>query len=217
MPTAHCVSTIDGIILEADEAFLDLVGRSEEEVIGMSYIDITHPDDIDRSSAMIASLKKRAAPFRLQKRYLRPDGTVIVTNLYVTRFENPERLVSTLFWNQLGRELPPARLWEMALRVKRLREVRRQEFGVDAAISPLGDILNCVYLAEAEGRIVRISDIAAYSQLSTSIIVRWIAHLMQQGIFQSDTSTSQVIQFTHLGLSKMERMLASSFEVPTSD
>ncbi|WP_230482033.1 PAS domain-containing protein [Sphingomonas sp. Leaf21] len=217
MPTAHCVSTLDGFILEADSAFLELIGRQHHEIAGLSYKEITHPDDLDRSGAMLASLIKRAAPVRLQKRYIRPDGSAVTANLYVTRFADPDRLVSTLFWNEVGRDLPPARLWEMALRVRRLRQVRREEFGVHEAISPLGDILNSVYLAEAEGRVVGLAEIARESELSPAIVSRWLKHLGDQGIFETGPNRDANVQFTHLGMSKMERMLASAFDVPESD
>jgi len=217
MPTAHCVSTIDGFILEADAGFLALLHRGEDEVIGMSYRDITHPDDLGRSEAMLASLIKRAAPVRLQKRYARPDGTMVTANVYVTRFDNPDRLVSTLFWNEEGREMPPARLWEMALRARRLRQVRQEEFGGDVAMSPLGDILNCVYLAEAEGRVVGIEEISAETRLSLGVSVRWINYLIGQGTMETCSSIDQNVQLTQLGLRKMERVLASGYEVPASD
>lgn len=217
MPTAHCVSTTDGFILEADAGFLELLRRDENEVIGMSYKDITYPDDLGRSEAMLASLIKRAAPVRLQKRYARPDGTTVTANVYVTRFDNPDRLVSTLFWNEEGRELPPARLWEMALRARRLRQVRQQEFGSDVAMSPLGDILNCVYLAEAEGRVVEILDISIETGLSLQIVKRWIRYLISQGVMETCSSIDENVQFTQLGLQKMERVLASGYEIPASD
>ncbi len=217
MPTAHCVSTTDGFILEADAGFLELLRRGEDEVIGMSYKDITYPDDLGRSEAMLASLIKRAAPVRLQKRYARPDGTTVTANVYVTRFDNPDRLVSTLFWNEEGRELPPARLWEMALRARRLRQVRQQEFGSDVAMSPLGDILNCVYLAEAEGRVVEILDISIETGLSLQVVKRWIRYLISQGVMETCSSIDENVQFTQLGLQKMERVLASGYEIPASD
>lgn len=217
MPTAHCVSTTDGFILEADAGFLELLRRGEDEVIGMSYKDITYPDDLGRSEAMLASLIKRAAPVRLQKRYARPDGTTVTANVYVTRFDNPDRLVSTLFWNEEGRELPPARLWEMALRARRLRQVRQQEFGSDVAMSPLGDILNCVYLAEAEGRVVEILNISIETGLSQQVVKRWIRYLISQGVIETCSPIGENVQFTQLGLQKMERVLASGYEIPASD
>ncbi|WP_153003116.1 PAS domain-containing protein [Sphingomonas sanguinis] len=217
MPTAHCVSTTDGFILEADAGFLELLRRGEDEVIGMSYKDITCPEDLGRSEAMLASLIKRAAPVRLQKRYARPDGTTVTANVYVTRFDNPDRLVSTLFWNEEGRELPPARLWEMALRARRLRQVRQQEFGNDVAMSPLGDILNCIYLAEAEGRVVGLGEISSETKLSPAVSARWINYLISQGAIETCSSINENVQFTQLGLKKMERVLSSGYEVPSSD
>jgi PAS domain S-box-containing protein len=59
MPTAHTVATIDGIMVAVDCGFLDLVGMSEKEVIGASYRSFTHPDDLERSATMLASLVDR--------------------------------------------------------------------------------------------------------------------------------------------------------------
>ena len=91
MSAAHCVSSLDGIILHADQGFLDLLKRSENDVIGISYRQITDPRDLQRSADMLAVLKEGAAPVRLQKRYLRPDGTSIAANLLITRFSGPDQ------------------------------------------------------------------------------------------------------------------------------
>jgi PAS domain-containing protein len=83
MPAAHCVSTVEGIILQADQGFFDLLQREEYEVIGISYRQITDPRDLRRSAEMLALLEDGAAPVRLQKRYLRPDGSSIAANLLI--------------------------------------------------------------------------------------------------------------------------------------
>lgn len=216
MPSAHCVSTSDGIILAADRGFLDLVGRAEADVLGMSYREMTHPDDLDRSRDMLLSLVERAAPIRLQKRYIRPDGTTVVANIYVTRFSNPDRLVSTLFWNETGRDLPPARLWEMALRLQRLRQVRHEQLGGDLATDPAGYLLNAIYLAEAEGRVVGLSEIAEETGLSQSLAARWVKLMTAQGLLETCTTPERNVQFTHHGMARMERILASAYDVPVS-
>ena len=216
MPTAHCVATIDGIILTADRGFLDLVGLSEAEVIGASYRTITHPDDLDRSATMLASLVDRAPPFRLQKRYIRPDGTIIAANLYVTRFTDADRLVSTIFWNDDGRTPPPARLWEMALRIRRLHEVRKAALGDDLSTDPVWSVLNCVYLAEAEGRVVGLSDIATETGLLPAIVERWVKVLSDRGIVEPCALARRNVQLTQAGMSKMEAILSSAYEMPVS-
>lgn len=216
MPTAHCVSTIDGFVIAADQGFLDLVGRSEEQVVGASYRIFTHPDDLDRSAVMLSGLVDRAPPFRLQKRYIRPDGTVITANLYVTRFADPDRLVSTLFWSDDGRTPPPARLWEMALRIQRLHKVRKAALGDDLSMDPVWSVLNCIYLAEAEGRIVGLSDIAAGTGLAQGIVDRWVAVLSDRGIVEPCALARRNVQLTHAGMSKMEAILSSAYEMPIS-
>ena len=115
MPSAHCVSTVEGVILAGDRGFCDLLQREEADFVGRSYKLFTDPRDMDRSNRMLSVLEDGAAPVRLQKRYIRPDGSSVAANLFVTRFSNPDRLVSTLFWRDQGRQLPPARLWEAAL------------------------------------------------------------------------------------------------------
>lgn len=216
MPTAHCVSTVAGIILTVDQGFLDLVGMSEEEVVGASYRDITHPDDLGRSATMLASLVDRAPPFRLQKRYIRPDGTIVVANLYVTRFSEPDRLVSTVFWNDHGRALPPARLWEMALRIRRLHAVRKVALGADLATDPVWSMLNCIYLAEAEGRVIDLADITTETGMAAGIVARWIQVLEVRGLIELGALAKRNVQLTHLGMAKMEAILSAPFELPIS-
>lgn len=67
-----------GHIIEANSAFLDILGRSFEELSRETVESITHPDDRLANSAGIAALYSGEAPdFQIEKRYLRPDGTVV--------------------------------------------------------------------------------------------------------------------------------------------
>lgn len=212
MPAGHCVSSVAGVILNADQGFLDLLQRPLDEVIGVSYRQITDIRDLDRSADMLATLKDGAAPVRLQKRYLRPDGSSIAANLLVTRFDNPERLVSTLFWHEQGRPLPPARLWEAALRIRHIHDARVTLFGSDLSSDPIGSLLIGIYLAEAEGRIVRLRDISVYASITTSVGERWLRVLQQRGVVE-DHDVNAEIRLTQAGLDKVETMLSKVYEV----
>ncbi len=214
MPAAHCVSSLEGVILQADQGFLDLVRRREDEVIGMSYRQITDPRDLKRSADMLAVLKDGAAPIRLQKRYLRPDGTSIAANLLVTRFSDPGRLVSTLFWRDSGRDPPPARLWEAALRIRHVHDARVALFGADLSTDPIGSLLIGVYLAEAEGRAIGLGEIATYAGIATSTAVRWVAVLQQRGIVEVEAEAKIDLRLTQSGLDRVEAMLATVYEAP---
>ena len=214
MPAAHCVSTLDGVILQADQGFLDLLQRRESDLIGISYRQITDPRDLQRSGNMLAVLEAAAAPVRLQKRYLRPDGTSIAANLLVTRFSDPDRLISTLFWHEGGRDLPPARLWEAALRIRHVHDARVKLFGADLSTDPIGSLLIGIYLAEAEGRAVGLNQIATYADVAISTATRWVAVLRQRNIIDAQADATFNLQLTRVGLDRVEAMLTTVYEAP---
>lgn len=214
MPAAHCVSTLDGVILQADQGFLDLLQRRESDLIGISYRQITDPRDLQRSGNMLAVVEAAAAPVRLQKRYLRPDGTSIAANLLVTRFSDPDRLISTLFWHEGGRDLPPARLWEAALRIRHVHDARVKLFGADLSTDPIGSLLIGIYLAEAEGRAVGLNQIATYADVAISTATRWVAVLRQRNIIDAQADATFNLQLTRAGLDRVEAMLTTVYEAP---
>lgn len=214
MPAAHCVSTLDGVILQADQGFLDLLQRRESDLIGISDRQITDPRDLQRSGNMLAVLEAAAAPVRLQKRYLRPDGTSIAANLLVTRFSDPDRLISTLFWHEGGRDLPPARLWEAALRIRHVHDARVKLFGADLSTDPIGSLLIGIYLAEAEGRAVGLNQIATYADVAISTATRWVAVLRQRNIIDAQADATFNLQLTRAGLDRVEAMLTTVYEAP---
>jgi PAS domain S-box-containing protein len=72
----------DGRITEANRRFADIVGRSPQELAGIDPVRITHPDDAGESLVQVARLNKgEISSYRLNKRYLRPDGTVVWASL----------------------------------------------------------------------------------------------------------------------------------------
>ncbi len=215
MPAGHCVSSVEGVILHADQGFLDLLQRRADEVIGVSYRQVTDARDLDRSADMLAVLEDGAAPVRLQKRYLRPDGSSVVANLLVTRFANPDRLISTLFWQENGRPLPPARLWEAALRMRQVHATRAMLFGADLSTDPIGSLLISIYLAEAEGRNIGLADAAAHANIPTSVTERWIRVMQQRGVIEYQKTTID-IRLTSAGMNNIESMLSSFYEPPNA-
>jgi PAS domain S-box-containing protein/diguanylate cyclase (GGDEF)-like protein len=81
-PIGMALSSIDtrtpGRFLQVNRAMCDLTGRCKEDLVGKSFRDITHPDDLDASAAALARLATGELPeYRLQKRYVRADGRVL--------------------------------------------------------------------------------------------------------------------------------------------
>ena len=213
MPVAHCVSSTIGIILDVDEAFSELVQRKRDELVGLSYKEITAVEDLQKSSEMLRQLVDKAAPTHLRKRYVRPDGGIVEADLLVSKFNNEGRLISTLSWTERKhRAASPSRLWKAALQVKHLYDLRIEELGRDLFSDHVGLILVHAYLAEAEGRIARVSDIANGINLSRDIVARWIRLLGQRGLLIVMDEAAESIQLTHDGALKLERLFSATLQ-----
>ncbi len=64
-------------IVVANERFAEITGRSVDELIGFDWVDLTHPDDVEADLAHAASDDGSSPPYRLPKRYVRPDGSTV--------------------------------------------------------------------------------------------------------------------------------------------
>lgn len=84
-PLGVVVARTDGRIEQANPAFTRMTGYSEIELIGLGWGPITHPDDLRRNEERAAAVQRGDCDhYRLQKRYLRKDGTQFQANLTVT-------------------------------------------------------------------------------------------------------------------------------------
>ena len=71
------VDSRTGRYLQVNPKFCEITGRSEEELLHCDVACITHPDDMAESREYLQQLAEgRLANHELEKRYLRPDGSV---------------------------------------------------------------------------------------------------------------------------------------------
>ena len=76
---------LDGLVQRANRAMAELLGRTQEELVGIQILDLTHPDDRDVSAERREQLARNEfSSYRLEKRYLRPDGSVVWASLSVS-------------------------------------------------------------------------------------------------------------------------------------
>ncbi len=67
-----------GWITEVNQRFCEIVGRAPEQLVGVDPIAITHPDDAAENRQLLQRLTAGdASGYRINKRYLRPDGAVV--------------------------------------------------------------------------------------------------------------------------------------------
>jgi diguanylate cyclase (GGDEF)-like protein/PAS domain S-box-containing protein len=76
---------VSGHILRANRAMGALLGRTQDELVGVLIADLTHPDDRDTSDDNRERLNRsEIESYRLEKRYLRPDGSTVWAALSVS-------------------------------------------------------------------------------------------------------------------------------------
>jgi diguanylate cyclase (GGDEF)-like protein/PAS domain S-box-containing protein len=77
-PIGQALVSPEGHWLWVNQAVADLLGREPAEVLTLSFVDVTHPDDRSADAARVAQmLAGECDRDEWVKRYLRPDGTVV--------------------------------------------------------------------------------------------------------------------------------------------
>ena len=72
----------EGRVVEINDAFCRMVGRSREEIVGRTSHDYTHPEDREPTARTVANVFRGGdARSVVEKRYLRKDGTVVWARL----------------------------------------------------------------------------------------------------------------------------------------
>jgi diguanylate cyclase (GGDEF)-like protein/PAS domain S-box-containing protein len=77
-PLGMALVGVDRRCLEVNEAFASMVGRTREQMVGASMIELTHPDDRQLSGDLVdAGLADLRGRWSLEQRYLHADGTAV--------------------------------------------------------------------------------------------------------------------------------------------
>jgi PAS domain S-box-containing protein len=75
---AMALTALDTTLLKVNSSFCRMIGFSELELVGRSFLEITHPDD--RAPNLVGSRRLASgeiSSFRMEKRYFRKDGVVV--------------------------------------------------------------------------------------------------------------------------------------------
>jgi diguanylate cyclase (GGDEF)-like protein/PAS domain S-box-containing protein len=81
-PLGMVVGDSSGVILAVNPAFCAIVERTEDELLGQDFRTITHPEDIAADEDAHSEVRSGArAQYTREKRYVRPDGSVVWVRL----------------------------------------------------------------------------------------------------------------------------------------
>ncbi|WP_168204080.1 sensor histidine kinase [Aliikangiella coralliicola] len=85
MPYGVTINNLNGDYLQANQQFCEICEYSEEELLKMSFQDITHPDDVTSNVTLDKKLRSGEIPFyQLSKRYRTKSGKTKHVLLQVT-------------------------------------------------------------------------------------------------------------------------------------
>jgi len=77
-------TTLEGLLRSVNQRFCEMVGRSREEIVGLRAHDLTHPDDLEATTALFDRLGRGERDILIEKRYMRPDGSYVWVNSTVS-------------------------------------------------------------------------------------------------------------------------------------
>lgn len=216
MIIGHSISDAAGVIQSIDETVATVLQRTRKELIGLSYLAITHPDDAARSLSHIAALRPNGNSERITKRYIGGQGAIITLEVQVSRLGNSETgyLVGTLSTVPIMSDLidmddMPHRMWQRAKDLLRVMRARDDVLGTDLFADHAWATLLIVYVAEAESRIASVEMVADTLRLSRSTLSRWIRVLQCKSLVEPLDPDRDALQLTQSGIASIERLLAN--------
>ncbi len=79
------IGPLSGTYARVNQKFCDIVGYSSEELLKMSFRDITHPDDLNIDNLQTQRLINRQdTTFSTEKRYIRKDKSIVWVHITVS-------------------------------------------------------------------------------------------------------------------------------------
>jgi PAS domain S-box-containing protein len=83
-------SDLSGRLTIVNQRYCDIMGYSESELLGMRMQNITHPDDVPLNVGLFERLVAEGAPFEIEKRSVRKDGSIIWVSNVVSAIRDRE-------------------------------------------------------------------------------------------------------------------------------
>ncbi|HMK35758.1 MAG TPA: PAS domain S-box protein, partial [Desulfomonilaceae bacterium] len=132
---------VRGRFLEVNDMLANFLGYSEEELRNLTILDVTHPEDMERSAARYdALLRGEIEGYRLEKRYVQKNGTVVWADTSVSAIRD-----------QAGRHLSTVGVIADITRRRRSEQIRRR---LATAVEQASETIE---ITDTEGNIVYVN------------------------------------------------------------
>jgi len=137
---------LDGVFLRVNRSFAAMVGREQAALVGVPVRDITHADDVAEDRAGLERLAAgEEESHHREKRYVRPDGSVVWVRLAVTLVRGDEDEPSHLLAQTI--DITERKIFEEALATS------EERFRSLSASAPNG-----IYAIDISGRLLYSND-----------------------------------------------------------
>jgi PAS domain S-box-containing protein len=89
VPIGIAVVDLEGNLLQVNKAFCEMLGYSEQELIGLTLAAITHPDDVGADMLLAGkALSGEMSSYKVEKRYLKKNQETLWADLTATILRN---------------------------------------------------------------------------------------------------------------------------------
>jgi len=83
------IDSYTGDILQVNEKFASITGRTKAELKTIDWMTITHPDDVEADLENMRKLNRKEIPgFTMQKRYIKPDDSIVWIQMSIVPIEH---------------------------------------------------------------------------------------------------------------------------------
>lgn len=90
-PIGMTIVSLEGKFMIVNQMLCNIVGYSNDELMGLTFQEITHPDDLTIDLELLQGLLDgKASTYQMEKRYIRKDGSVVWVQLSVNLLRDEE-------------------------------------------------------------------------------------------------------------------------------
>ena len=143
------ITSTDGRFLRVNRAMCVFLGYEQQELLGLSFADVTHPDDAAKSLEARDKLSANiTSDLKFEKRYVRKDGTVVWSFLSLGRL--PDDFDENASFVAQVQDITERKRIENRLAAER-----------DLLHALMDSLPNSVYFKDTESRFTRVNKVAA--------------------------------------------------------